>query len=97
MRRYAGALHLILDAVDLNDRIGSLQLFGAAEAIARTLDEHLDARGFESSKAAREKLGLFRSYFLNAVAPGPETDHIPGPQWLVGAGRNLALVEASLG
>ncbi|QJE95232.1 hypothetical protein [Luteolibacter luteus] len=95
MKRYAEALSEIVGAVNLDKRIESLQLFGAAEAIARTLDEILESNKTQTGYA-REKLGLFRSYFLNAVAPGPETDHTPPRQWLLEAGKNLGILRAAL-
>ena len=99
LKPYFQVLRDIHAAVDLSDRINSLQLYGAATAIYRDVRQFLDAE----PKADRpqnmlyivEKLSLFMEYFFNAVMP-VEGDHKSPPQRLDSACDNLLKVEISI-
>ena len=72
------ALQDIVEAVDLSDRIGSLQLYAAANVIYRDLHAELDAIPEEDRPQTQrytvEKLSYFLEFFSNAVMP-IEGDH----------------------
>ena len=98
LKPYLQALRDLHAAVDLSDRVGSLQLYGAATAIYRDVRQFLDAEPEEDRPQNMlyivEKLSLFMEYFSNAVMP-VEGDHKTPAQRLDSAGDNLLKVEIS--
>jgi hypothetical protein len=98
IKPFTQALRDIHSAVNLSDRVDSLQLYGAATAIYRDVLQFADAEP-EADRAANhdyiiEKLSLFMRYFSNAVMP-VEGDHITPAQRLSLASENLMKVEIS--
>lgn len=98
IKPFTQAFRDIHSAVNLSDRVGSLQLYGAATAIYRDVLQFLDAEPREDRAANHdyiiEKLSFFMQYFSNAVMP-VEGDHMPPAERLSLAGDNLMKVENS--
>ena len=86
------ALQDIVEAVDISDRIGSLQLYAAANVIYRELRAELDAIPEEDRPQAQHytlaKLSCFSEYFSNAVMP-IEGDHKTQQERLDSACENI--------
>lgn len=96
MKEQVQALREIHTAVDLGNRIESLKLFAAADAIYDMLINELEGSDHIKADYMAEKLGLFISYFSYAVMPANGTAHPPAG-WLREAGHNLKKVEIDLG
>ena len=73
IKPYTQAFRDIHTAVNLSDRVGSLQLYGVATAIYRDVLQFLDAEPKEDRVHNHdyliEKLSFFMEYFSNAVMP----------------------------
>jgi hypothetical protein len=99
IKPYTSALRDIYTAVDLSDRIRSLQLYGAATAIYRDLLQFLEAEPGENRVHNHdyiiEKLGYFMENFSNAVMPVEGAQYTPA-QRLERANDNLTTVENSI-
>jgi hypothetical protein len=98
IKPFTQALRDIHSAVNLSDRVGSLQLYGAATAIYRDVLQVVNAEP-EADRAANhdyiiEKLSYFMQYFTNAVMP-VEGDHMTPAERLSLASDNLMKVEIS--
>ena len=81
IKRYAKAFKDILDAVNLEDRAGSLQLYGAATAIYRDVSQFLEEQPKQDRAHKHdhmvEKLGSFMDSFSLAVMPVEGDEHTP--------------------
>jgi len=99
IKPYAKALRDIHTAVDLSDRIGSLQLYGAAKAIYRDLLQFLEAEPPEKRASDHdyiiEKLRYFMAYFSEAVMPIEDDEHTLEERMKL-AGGYLEKVETSI-
>jgi len=99
IKPYTQALRDIHSAVNLSDRVGSLQLYGAATAIYRDVLQFLDAEPKQDRATNHdyiiEKLSYFMEYFSNAVMPVESDTKTPAERssW---ASDNLMKVEISI-
>ena len=99
IKPYLQAFRDIHTAVNLSDRVGSLQLYGTATAIYRDVLQFLDAEAKEDRVRNHdyiiEKLSLFMEYLSKAVMP-VEGDHKTPTERLSWARDNLMKVEISI-